>query len=369
MTRQNLSVTALAKELTKLSAVAALTATTTLFVGTYNLQDSTDHAIETVEQFENETAAAEPGAMPAMQDPFKDQPDLDNLGLAPAQSMRPQARPTSDSEATTEASDILVAQVEMANHNAIRNLPITESLKENISSAVGAVYGPGFKLQVYSGGQHNHETAACLGVRRVGTKAHDNGHAADIYVIDPQGQRITGNALAPLAQYWLATGKGGVGLEMKGGGIHLDEGRVRFWDYSSDGGSVTKVQLAALIAGKRGVMPKLHNVAKSANAAVLDQETSEPIQRVASATGPNSYGVTLGATKLADGPIKIHGQYTLVNHRHWEAMLKTEYDTADKDGQVIGYVEYNRKNLSATISAAQDEKPEFAIQWSWGHNF
>jgi len=179
--------------------------------------------------------------------------------------------------------------------------------------------------------------------------------------------RVTGNALAPLAQYWLASGKGGVGLEMEGGGIHLDERRVRFWDYASDGGSVTKVQLAALIAGKRGVMPNIHAVAKLANVDVLEQASPEPVQRGAPANAPNSHGVTLGATKSADGPLKVHGQYNLVNHPHWGVMLKTQYDTETKDSQTNGYVTYSRTNLSASISAAPGEKPEFAFQWS--HNF
>jgi muramidase (phage lysozyme) len=147
----------------------------------------------------------------------------------------------------------------MANQHAIRNLPITESLKATIARAVGAVYGLGFEVLVYSGGQHDHETATRLSVPRAGTKAHDHGHAADVYVVAPDGVRLTGDALAPLAQYWLASGHGGVGLEMNGGGVHLDEGRVRFWDYASDGGSVTRTQLAAMLAGKRGVMPTLHS--------------------------------------------------------------------------------------------------------------
>ena len=320
-----------------------------------------------IPQFGSKPVAVQSNVQQTVSDYNTNTVDSETSNLAPAQSLRPQARPASDAEVSVETSGIVVAQIEMVNHNAIRNLAITESLKENISKAVGVVYGPGFAVQVYSGGQHDHETAIRLGTRRYGTKAHDHGLAADIYVVDPRGQRVTGNALAPLAQYWLASGKGGVGLEMEGGGIHLDERRVRFWDYASDGGSVTKVQLAALIAGKRGVMPNIHAVAKLANVDVLEQASPEPVQRGAPANAPNSHGVTLGATKSADGPLKVHGQYNLVNHPHWGVMLKTQYDTETKDSQTNGYVTYSRTNLSASISAAPGEKPEFAFQWS--HNF
>lgn len=352
MKRQNLSVTALIIELTKLSTVAALTATTILSVGTNNLQNPTEFAGKTVELIEPETDMR--SALPAAEALQNDQPALGISSLAPAQSVRPKARPTSDVVVTAEASGIVLAQVEMVNHNAIRNLPITESLKENISRAVGVVYGPGFKVQVYSGGQHDHETADRLGVRRVGTKAHDHGHAADIYVIDPQGQRITGNALATFAQYWLATGKGGVGLEMRGGGIHLDEGRVRFWDYAKDGGSITKAQLAALVDGKRGEMPTLHTEANSINAAVPNQASLAPEQREASEDTSNANVLTFGVTKTIDGPIKIHGQLDLVEFHDWSIKANAKY-VPQTDSYVIGgTATYEVDNLLFSFSGSQD---------------
>lgn len=256
-----------------------------------------------------------------------------------------------------------LAPVEMVNQNAIRNLPITGSLKESISHAVGAVYGPGFSVQVYSGGQHDHETAARLGVRRVGTKAHDHGHAADIYVIDPHGQRVTGDVLAPLAQYWLAAGKGGVGLEMRGGGIHLDEGRVRFWDYASDGGSITKVQLKALIDGKRGVMPELQAHSKTANAAD-DMASPEPIQRKATASEAKASAVKLGATKPVDGPIKINGQLDLADYRDWNLTTNAEYEFESDIYKIEGTATYERDNLSFSLSGSHDsdDNTEFSAE-------
>jgi hypothetical protein len=133
--------------------------------------------------------------------------------------------------------------VELVNQGATRNLAIADELRTGITSAIEAAYGPGYKARVYSGGQ----PALGSGGRRVGSTRHDDGMAADLYVYDPQGTRVTGDGLAPLARYWLANSKGGVGLEMRGGGIHLDAHRDRppFWTY----GPITAAQRAAVQEG------------------------------------------------------------------------------------------------------------------------
>jgi len=76
-----------------------------------------------------------------------------------------------------------IGNVKMANQGAVRNLPITPTLKASISEAVEAVYGPGATAVVYSGGQPAKGTP---GARRVGTTAHDDGLAADIRVFGPE---------------------------------------------------------------------------------------------------------------------------------------------------------------------------------------
>lgn len=141
--------------------------------------------------------------------------------------------------------------VDLTNQSATRNLPITDALRERINNAILTAYGPGYRAQVYSGGQ----PAAGSGLPRVGSTRHDLGHAADIYVVDPQGNRLTGDALGPLAQYWLGNRRGGVGLEMRGGGIHLDThtNRSPFWTY----GQLTPGQQRAVQEGMRlaGLQP------------------------------------------------------------------------------------------------------------------
>lgn len=132
--------------------------------------------------------------------------------------------------------------VELGNEQAIRNLPISEPLQRAIRIAIETVYGQGHSARVYSGGQ---PPAGAAG-RRVGSTRHDGGNAADVYVYGPQG-RLMGDALAPLARYWLANNRGGLGLEMRDGGVHLDShtDRAPFWTYSN----LTPAQRAAVDEG------------------------------------------------------------------------------------------------------------------------
>jgi hypothetical protein len=140
--------------------------------------------------------------------------------------------------------------VTLDNSRATRNLPIAEALQKNLQAAIAQVYGDGYRAQVYSGGQ----PALGSGGRRVGSTRHDGGNAADLYVLDPQGNRVTGDKLAGLGRHWLTNRLGGVGLEMRGGGIHLDThaDRAPVWTY----GPVSPAQ-AALVKEFGGRAPQI----------------------------------------------------------------------------------------------------------------
>lgn len=137
-----------------------------------------------------------------------------------------------------------------ANQKAQRNDPLDPALENNLQRAVADVFGPGYSVEVYSGGQENNTD------KGTGSTRHNHGLAADVYVVGPDGKRLSGDKLAPLAQYWQYQGWGGVGLEMAGGGIHLDNhaDRARAWDY----GTRTPGQMAAITAGQRGEAPALY---------------------------------------------------------------------------------------------------------------
>ncbi|MDG3578370.1 hypothetical protein P7F60_18395 [Rhizobium sp. YJ-22] len=146
-----------------------------------------------------------------------------------------------------------------ANQGAIRNQPLVPGLASNLERAVTAVYGPGAYLQVYSGGQPGKGEDGA----RTGSIRHDHGRAADIRVFGADGKQISGDGLAPLGQFWRANNLGGVGMEMHGGGIHLDDwtkpppGGGMNWNYANQGGTYTDAMASAIAAGNKGVMPTL----------------------------------------------------------------------------------------------------------------
>jgi hypothetical protein len=143
------------------------------------------------------------------------------------------------------------------NQNAKRNERLNALLEQRAQEAVSAVYGPGHYLGVYSGGQSDTSRG------QTGTKRHNQGNAGDFYLYGPQGQ-MTGDALAPLGQYWQAKRYGGTGMEMHGGGVHLDilnpeqSGGGWNWNYADKGGRYTEAQKAAIQAGQQGILPQMY---------------------------------------------------------------------------------------------------------------
>ena len=154
--------------------------------------------------------------------------------------------------------------------NTTRNLDIIDGLFNDISEGIYKVFGPDYYGFIYSGGQPKRGS----GVRRVGTVRHDDGFAADVYIYDKLGVKVVGADLAPLAQYWLASKNGSVGLEMYRGGIHLDAWKTPptkrgalFWNYKKKaekkGGWLQDqkefdIQQKAIQDGLKGIFPKLY---------------------------------------------------------------------------------------------------------------
>ncbi|MCD1645244.1 tape measure protein [Aurantimonas coralicida] len=177
-----------------------------------------------------------------------------------------------DLRASAEAAMRNSGRVNYANQGAIRNQPLAPELETAIGEAVAAVYGEGYRAEVYSGGQS--------GRRRTGSRRHDHGNAADTYIYGPDGNRLKGDDLAPLAQWWLANNKGSVGMEMAGGGIHLDQitkdklrgGESLAWDY----GSLTKAQREAVENGLANYEGNSRRVASPSRSPLRTATTSAP---------------------------------------------------------------------------------------------
>lgn len=188
-------------------------------------------------------------------------------------------------------------RVVYTNQQAIRNQQLTENLYRQMDQAVYDVYGPGYTLQVYSGGQPSE------GGNRTGSHRHDAGRAGDVYVIGPNGEKITGDALAPLGQYWSAKKYGGVGLEMHGGGVHLDEwatppqGGGMHWNYADEGGQYTAAQQAAMEAGLRGELPG--NI-YATNARYISPQGRALLDTIAGPESAGKYNVIYGGQTFDD---------------------------------------------------------------------
>ncbi|QRM35416.1 peptidoglycan recognition family protein [Microvirga sp. VF16] len=189
-----------------------------------DLDDSPIFELEMSAGLADSAAADWSGGAPALED----EDDIDRDAVV----WRPVAAPAEAPSAAPRT------KLNYTNQNATRNKKCTSNLEQRIVQAVDAVYGPGCSINIYSGGQDR----LGHGSRRTGSIRHDDygqgGRAADLHVFDVNGRQITALSLAQLGQYWLASKFGGVGHEMRGGGIHLDEwttpppGGGMFWTYA-----------------------------------------------------------------------------------------------------------------------------------------
>ena len=152
--------------------------------------------------------------------------------------------------------------LQYTNQNAIRDKPCTKNMEERLVEAVNAVYGAGCKIEIYSGGQDRKGH----GTKRTGSIRHDDygdgGRAADCYIYNQSGSKITGVELAKVGQHWLASNFGCVGHMMRGSGIHLDEwvtpppGGGRFWLYEPTRTAPWKDDVLRMLrAGANGTHP------------------------------------------------------------------------------------------------------------------
>lgn len=159
---------------------------------------------------------------------------------------------------------------------SIRRTDVNPALEQDARQAVAAVYGSDHTVTAFSGSQDPFGT----GYKRTGSTRHDRvddedfGNAVDVHITDPDGNRLTGDALAPLAQYWAANNVGSIGVPTKGSrsGVHLDYiagkgrdlkgGESQIWAYPT-GSAVPKTVQSAFDAGLEGTLPTLREPQKA----------------------------------------------------------------------------------------------------------
>lgn len=148
-----------------------------------------------------------------------------------------------------------VVKQDQAKLAGIRKGELTDTLQNDIAEHMLRVFGPGYTASVYSGGQNSNRRG-----EGTGTTRHNKGRAGDIKMFNPEGNMISQEEYARFAQSWLAEKKGGIGLQMRGGGIHVDEhkNRAPFWSYEGkSGGMRLSAQTRDIIErGKLGEKPE-----------------------------------------------------------------------------------------------------------------
>ncbi len=262
----------------------------------------------------------------------------------------------------------------------VRNKPITDSLARNLQTAVAEVYGPGYRVEVYSGGQDQH--------RRTGSHRHDDGKASDAYIYGPDGKKVTGDGLAPLGQYWAAKKLGGVGLEMKGGGIHLDEhttppkGGGMHWNYATKGGSYTPAMKKAMEAGLRGELPKLYGTVQSGSGRPSPSGPALALRNKNQPMGAE-YQAAQNRAITRRLPVEVDQQLDAIYEEHKDdpAALKKAFDEAEKgvlatlgeitgdpEVQIFGKQVFAKKRRTYERSAAAEEDKRVRGEEQADHN-
>ena len=113
-------------------------------------------------------------------------------------------------------------KIRYANQNAVRSRRVTPELETKLDRAVASVFGPGYTVEIFSGGQPRKGTSrrSVVGYSRTGSTRHDDhghgGRAADVYIYDSNGKKVRDRAkLNRLKTYWITRGMGSVGTFMR----------------------------------------------------------------------------------------------------------------------------------------------------------
>ena len=120
------------------------------------------------------------------------------------------------------AGALAIPGIRYTNQGAKRNLPVVPRLQTSLVSSVQRVLGPGYTVEVFSGGQSPGKSRGMTGTGRHGDE-EASGLAADVYIYGPDGKKVRDPAsLSRLADFWVRSGIGSAGTFMTDYGLHLD---------------------------------------------------------------------------------------------------------------------------------------------------
>lgn len=165
----------------------------------------------------------------------------------------------------------------------IRKFPVKQSLRDNLASSVYHVFGPGYSVEIGSGGQPRAGTRLeALNMTRdlnwkpedelrdptdtefkgrIGKTNHDLGNAADIRIIGPDGLPLPEHKQGEFIQYWHAKNHGRTGSGLARDGIHVDErsGGLRHYEYTNGKPDLSRTVMKKWAdRGRAGELPDLY---------------------------------------------------------------------------------------------------------------
>jgi hypothetical protein len=256
-----------------------------------------------------------------------------------------------------------------------RDAPVDAALQKKISAMITDIYGPEYEALIYSGGESlSGAKVSDSGRHDVKFDANGNvigGQAADVYIRNREtGEVVPRAQQIKAAQYWQAKEFGGIGLGMKGGGIHLDQVQrgeakgadltYRAWAYGEGGASqsnLTEAERSAMVQARSEefdigtiVRPKeqtaqtLPGTAPQTQAAPTSETETQSLQQA-------NTNMALGGTKSLDvEPNMVNEKYTIAQTDPKTGQTKPianfnkEEEVNIKDGQMSVESAYKKKS-------------------------
>lgn len=357
MKRQNLSVTALVKELTKLSAVAVLASTTTLSVGNFNPQDPTDAVGERVEMSETEAAIVE-------METFKDDAFAEVRGLL-GYIQRFESVGATTSQGVQSAYQVVYGGIAAKDRpaEALTSMTVAEVLawQDSIdarypSEAAGA-------YQVMEDTLRGLVDAGQIDPDAIFNEATQDYVAELLMKRRGLSKFVAGEISAEdfadnLAREWASFP---VVRDQQGAKRYVERGQSYYAGDGLNKAHADPDEFLSVVERIRVTSTEMPEGATTAASKAPEQVTE---QREASENASETGAITLGATKAVDGPIKISGQIDLANYDGWDISGNAQYVFETDTYMVGGTATYEKENLFFSFSGAHDsdEKNEFSAE-------